>query len=479
MTALTHLTAPSSPPPSRRRGVRRRGRASASGIASRPSTTGARVLAGRHDGALSAARRRRQAQRPASNSRPRRGALAMSDVVVTRAWPPPPRLEDPSKRWLPQTTMGDDQPRSRTPASSCSVKDEHGRVAMGSSTENSAYGPTHNPWDLFPDPGRILGGSSAAVSAFQAPLGIGTDTGGSIRQPAAVTGIVGHSDYGGVSRYGLIAFSSSLDQPARRPRCSSGPLHEVIAGHDECDSTSIAAPVPPWWRRPATAHRRLEGTRVGVVRELGGEGYPGRGARRVRGGRRDAARPGRHDRRGELPELPVAAACLLPHPPEQCSSNLARFDSVRYGSGRRRRRPSLEDVMCSPAEGRFGPEVKPDHDRAPTPVLGLYEAYYGRRAKVRHADQSRLRGAFRAGRLLVSPPRLVPWHRRRIDARWRCTSTTCARYRRPSRAPRRSGAVRAGSVPYPPALPVGLQIMGAGRSPTHRCYGWARRRVGH
>ena len=116
--------------------------------------------------------------------------------------------------------------------------------AMGSSTENSAFGASHNPWDLSRVPGGSSGGSAAAVAAFQAPLGIGTDTGGSIRQPAAVTGIVGHKPtYGGVSRYGLIAFSSSLDQagPLGRTVLDAALLHEVIGGHDPCDSTSIAA----------------------------------------------------------------------------------------------------------------------------------------------------------------------------------------------------------------------------------------------
>ena len=119
---------------------------------------------------------------------------------------------------------------------------------MGSSTENSAYGPTGNPWDLTRIPGGSGGGSSAALASYQAPLAIGTDTGGSIRQPAAVTGTVGvKPTYGGVSRYGMVAFSSSLDQggPCARTVLDAALLHEVIAGHDPLDSTSIDAPVPP------------------------------------------------------------------------------------------------------------------------------------------------------------------------------------------------------------------------------------------
>ncbi len=117
--------------------------------------------------------------------------------------------------------------------------------AMGSSTENSAYGPTHNPWDLTRIPGGSGGGSSAALAAFEAPLAIGTDTGGSIRQPAAVTGTVGvKPTYGGTSRYGLVAMASSLDQagPCARTVLDAALLHQVIAGHDPCDSTSIDAP---------------------------------------------------------------------------------------------------------------------------------------------------------------------------------------------------------------------------------------------
>ncbi|MFC4112439.1 amidase, partial [Nonomuraea zeae] len=146
--------------------------------------------------------------------------------------------------------------------------------AMGSSTENSAFGPTHNPWDLTKVPGGSSGGSSAAVAAYEAPLSTGTDTGGSIRQPASVTGIVGMKPtYGGSSRYGLIAFASSLDTPGPFARnvLDAALLHEVFSGHDPMDSTSIDAPVPSVVE--AAKNADVAGLRIGVVKEFAGEGY--------------------------------------------------------------------------------------------------------------------------------------------------------------------------------------------------------------
>ena len=146
--------------------------------------------------------------------------------------------------------------------------------AMGSSTENSAFGPSRNPWDLTRVPGGSSGGSSAAVAAYEAPLAIGTDTGGSIRQPAAVCGIVGTKPtYGGSSRYGVVAFASSLDTPGPLGRTvlDAALLHEAISGHDPCDSTSIDAPVPPVVA--AAREADVSGMRIGVVSELSGDGY--------------------------------------------------------------------------------------------------------------------------------------------------------------------------------------------------------------
>ena len=145
---------------------------------------------------------------------------------------------------------------------------------MGSSTENSGFGPSHNPWDLAKVPGGSSGGSAAAVAAYEAPLALGTDTGGSIRQPAAVCGIVGTKPtYGGISRYGVVAFASSLDTPGPfgRTVLDAALLHEVMSGHDPMDSTSIDAPVPPVVE--AARHGDVAGLRIGVVTEFSGDGY--------------------------------------------------------------------------------------------------------------------------------------------------------------------------------------------------------------
>jgi aspartyl-tRNA(Asn)/glutamyl-tRNA(Gln) amidotransferase subunit A len=204
--------------------------------------------------------------------------------------------------------------------------------AMGSSTENSAFGPSHNPWDLAKVPGGSSGGSAAAVAAYEAPLAIGTDTGGSIRQPAAVCGIVGAKPtYGGSSRYGVVAFASSLDTPGPfgRTVLDAALLHEAISGHDPMDSTSIDAPVPPVVA--AAREADVSGMRIGVVSELSGDGY----------------QPGVLSRFAESVELLESLGAKVievscPHfkyalpayyliAPSEASSNLARFDAMRYG----------------------------------------------------------------------------------------------------------------------------------------------------
>jgi aspartyl-tRNA(Asn)/glutamyl-tRNA(Gln) amidotransferase subunit A len=278
--------------------------------------------------------------------------------------------------------------------------------AMGSSTENSAFGPSRNPWDLSRVPGGSSGGSSAAVTAFEAPLGIGTDTGGSIRQPGAVCGIVGvKPTYGGSSRYGVVAFASSLDTPGPLARTvlDAALLHEVMSGHDPCDSTSIDAPVPPVVA--AARQADVDGLRVGVVTELSGEGY----------------QPGVLARFGEAVELLETLGAKItevscPHftyalpayyliAPSECSSNLARFDGMRYGlrvgdDGTR----SAEEVMSLTRAAGFGAEVK-RRIMLGTYALssGYYDAYYGKAQQVRTLIVRDFDAAFEQVDVLVSP----------------------------------------------------------------------------
>jgi aspartyl-tRNA(Asn)/glutamyl-tRNA(Gln) amidotransferase subunit A len=278
--------------------------------------------------------------------------------------------------------------------------------AMGSSTENSAFGVTSNPWDLARIPGGSSGGSSAAVAAYEAPLGTGTDTGGSIRQPAAVTGLVGMKPtYGGSSRYGLIAFASSLDTPGPLARTvlDAALLHEAFSGHDPMDSTSIEAPVPPVVA--AARQGDVAGLRVGVVKEFGGEGY----------------QPGVLARFHETVELLEALGAKVvevscPHfgyalpayyliAPSECSSNLARFDAMRYGlrvddDGSR----SAEEVMALTRAAGFGAEVK-RRIMLGTYALssGYYDAYYGKAQQVRTLITRDFDAAFEQVDVLVSP----------------------------------------------------------------------------
>jgi len=281
--------------------------------------------------------------------------------------------------------------------------------AMGSSTEYSAYGPTHNPWDLGRIPGGSGGGSAAAVAAGFAPLAIGTDTGGSIRQPGAVTGTVGAKPtYGGTSRYGLVAFSSSLDTPGPcgRDVHDAALLHSVIAGHDPRDSTSIPRPVPDVVGAAlAGASGDLTGVRIGLVKEFGGEGAePG-----VLAAYRDAvatlAKLGAEIVEVSCPHFQYALPAYYLIAPSECSSNLARFDGVRYGlrSGDDGQR-SLEEVMSITRDAGFGPEVK-RRIIIGTYALssGYYDAYYGQAQKVRTLISRDFGAAFEQADVLVSP----------------------------------------------------------------------------
>ena len=278
--------------------------------------------------------------------------------------------------------------------------------AMGSSTENSAYGPTHNPWDLTRIPGGSGGGSSAALAAFEAPLAIGTDTGGSIRQPAAVTGTVGvKPTYGGVSRFGLIAFSSSLDQagPCARTVLDAALLHEAIAGHDPKDSTSINAPVPAVVK--AAKSGDVKGMKIGVVKELNGDGYQSGVRTRFDESLELLAAAGAEIVEVSAPNFEYALAAYYLIAPSECSSNLARFDAMRYGlrvgdvDG-----ASAESVMNLTREVGFGREVKRRIILGTYALSsGYYDAYYGSAQKVRTLITQDFNKAFEKCDVMVSP----------------------------------------------------------------------------
>jgi aspartyl-tRNA(Asn)/glutamyl-tRNA(Gln) amidotransferase subunit A len=281
--------------------------------------------------------------------------------------------------------------------------------AMGSSTENSAFGPTRNPWDLDRVPGGSGGGSSASLAAFEAPLAIGTDTGGSIRQPGSVTGTVGvKPTYGGVSRYGLVAFSSSLDQggPCARTVLDAALLHEVIGGHDPLDSTSIDAPVPPVVAAARDgANGDLSGVRIGIVKEFQGEGYQAGVTAAFLAAVEALKGLGAEVVEVSCPHFTYALPAYYLIAPSEASSNLARFDAMRYGLRvGDDRENSAEQVMALTREAGFGAEVK-RRIMIGTYALssGYYDAYYGQAQKVRTLITRDFEQAFGAVDVLISP----------------------------------------------------------------------------
>jgi aspartyl-tRNA(Asn)/glutamyl-tRNA(Gln) amidotransferase subunit A len=283
--------------------------------------------------------------------------------------------------------------------------------AMGSSTEHSAYGPTRNPWALDRIPGGSGGGSAAALASFEAPLATGTDTGGSIRQPAAVTGTVGvKPTYGAVSRYGLIALASSLDQagPCARTVLDAALLHQVMAGHDPMDSTSLTDPVPDVVGAAIDgAAEGIRGTRIGVIKELHGEGAGWQPGVRARFEESLALlqEAGAEIVEVECPSFESALAAYYLILPSEASSNLAKFDAMRYGlritpEGA----PSAETVMGASREAGFGDEVKRRIILGTYALSsGYYDAYYGSAQKVRTLIQRDFAKAFEKADVLVSP----------------------------------------------------------------------------
>ncbi len=289
-------------------------------------------------------------------------------------------------------------------------KTNQDEFAMGSSNENSAFGPVLNPWDRSRVPGGSSGGSAAAVAGGLAPWALGTDTGGSIRQPAALCGIVGlKPTYGAVSRYGMIAFASSLDQagPLTRDVTDAALLLAHMVGQDPCDATSLAFPeaiaVP-------TAER-LDGLRLGVPEELSGEGIDPGVLEVFNVALASAAELGAEIRTVRLPHAPHALSAYYVLAPAEASSNLARFDGVRYGlraEGAAERLPDesggLIGMYTRTRHDGFGPEVR-RRIMLGTYALssGYYDAYYGRAQRVRTKIAEDFRAAFEEVDLIVTP----------------------------------------------------------------------------
>ncbi|GAA0801506.1 Asp-tRNA(Asn)/Glu-tRNA(Gln) amidotransferase subunit GatA [Spirilliplanes yamanashiensis] len=333
--------------------------------------------------------------------------IAVKDVLTTRGVPTTAASKI-LEGWRPpyDSTVVE---RLRAAGTVMLGKTNMDEFAMGSSTEYSAYGPTNNPWDLGRIPGGSGGGSAAALAAYEAPLAIGTDTGGSIRQPGAVTGTVGAKPtYGGTSRYGLIAFSSSLDTPGPCARTveDTALLHSVIAGHDPRDSTSIPQPVPDVVaaaRLGATGD--LTGVRLGIVSEFNGEGAEPGVMAAFRESIEALTKLGAEVVEVSCPNFQYALPAYYLIAPSEASSNLARFDGVRYGlragdDGQR----SLEEVMSMTREAGFGAEVK-RRIIIGTYALssGYYDAYYGQAQKVRTLITRDFESAFERVDVLVSP----------------------------------------------------------------------------
>jgi aspartyl-tRNA(Asn)/glutamyl-tRNA(Gln) amidotransferase subunit A len=279
--------------------------------------------------------------------------------------------------------------------------------AMGSSNETSYYGPVKNPWDTAKVPGGSSGGSAAAIAARLAPMATGTDTGGSIRQPAALTGVTGFKPtYGRVSRYGMIAFASSLDQAGvfTRSAADAAAVMQVMAGFDPRDSTSVDVPVPDY---SGGLDAPLKGLKIGLLREFF-EGLEGRNATLINDALAVYKSLGAQIQEVSLPALPLSVPTYYVVAPAECSSNLSRFDGVRFGYRCENPKDLLDLYKRSRGEG-FGPEVK-RRIMTGTYVLsaGYFDAYYLKAQKVRRLITDEFRAAFAKVDLVVGPTTPTP-----------------------------------------------------------------------
>jgi aspartyl-tRNA(Asn)/glutamyl-tRNA(Gln) amidotransferase subunit A len=336
------------------------------------------------------------------------------------------------------------------------AKTNQDEFAMGSSNENSAFGPVLNPWDRGRVPGGSSGGSAAAVAAGLAPWALGTDTGGSIRQPAALCGIVGMKPtYGAVSRYGMIAFASSLDQagPLTRDVADAALLLRHMVGRDECDATSLEIGEIELPRA-----ERLDGVRLGVPEELTGEGIEAGVLDSFQAALALSGELGAEITSVRLPHAPHALAAYYVLAPAEASSNLARYDGVRYGLRAPDTRELVEMYTRTRHDG-FGPEVK-RRIMLGTYALsaGYYDAYYGRAQRVRTMIAEDFKRAFAEVDFVVTPTSPTVAFRlgeRTADPLAMYLSDYCT-------VPMSLAGIPAISIPcgLSEGLPVGLQIAG-------------------
>ncbi len=280
--------------------------------------------------------------------------------------------------------------------------------AMGSSNETSYYGPVKNPWDTSKVPGGSSGGSAAAVAARLAPVATGTDTGGSIRQPGALTGLTGFKPtYGRVSRYGMIAFASSLDQAGVLAQSAEDAalVLGAMAGHDPRDSTSVNAPVPDY---AAGLEKPVKGLKIGIIREFFGEGLEARTGDAVRAAIEAFRVQGASVVEVSLPNLPLSVPTYYVVAPAECSSNLSRYDGVRFGHRCAEPRDLMDLYKRTRGEG-FGAEVK-RRIMTGTYVLsaGYYDAYYLKAQKVRSLINADFKRAFGEVDVLMGPTTPTP-----------------------------------------------------------------------
>ncbi len=280
--------------------------------------------------------------------------------------------------------------------------------AMGSSNETSFFGPVRNPWDGSKVPGGSSGGSAASVAARLAPVATGTDTGGSIRQPAALTGLTGFKPtYGRVSRYGMIAFASSLDQAGVLAQSAEDAalVLRAMAGHDPRDSTSVDTPVPDY---VAGLGRPAKGLRIGIIREFFGEGLEQGVGAAVRAAIEVFRGLGAKVAEVSLPNLPLSVPTYYVVAPAECSSNLSRYDGVRFGHRCANPRDLMDLYKRSRGEG-FGAEVK-RRIMTGTYVLsaGYYDAYYLKAQKVRSLINADFKRAFGQVDVLMGPTTPTP-----------------------------------------------------------------------